>query len=170
MSESPSIYVADLAAYNNGLLRGVWIDATENLDGIKNKIQEMLADSPIESAEEYAIHDYENFGGYRVGEYEGIESVCEIADFVAVYPEFGAELLNYFGNVDESRQMAEDNYCGCYETVAEYAQETIEETSEIPQHLASYIDYRAMARDWELSGDLLTFETGYKEVHVFYSR
>ena len=29
--ENPSIYVADLAAYNNGYLHGVWIDATQEL-------------------------------------------------------------------------------------------------------------------------------------------
>ncbi|WP_202940975.1 antirestriction protein ArdA [Alteromonas macleodii] len=33
MSEEISIYVADLAAYNNGILHGVWIDATQVLIG-----------------------------------------------------------------------------------------------------------------------------------------
>ena len=30
MSEEIRIYVADLAAYNNGKLHGVWIDATQD--------------------------------------------------------------------------------------------------------------------------------------------
>lgn len=32
MSEEIRIYVADLAAYNNGILRGFWIDATQDID------------------------------------------------------------------------------------------------------------------------------------------
>ena len=32
MSDEIRIYVADLAAYNNGKLHGVWIDATSDLD------------------------------------------------------------------------------------------------------------------------------------------
>jgi hypothetical protein len=29
MTITPSIYVADLAAYNAGILHGIWIDATQ---------------------------------------------------------------------------------------------------------------------------------------------
>lgn len=170
MSDSPRIYVANLAAYNSGILQGIWIDATEDLDVMQDKIQEMLAYSVIKGAEEYAIHDYENFGSYRVGEFEGIESVREVAIFIADYPQFGAELVTYFGHVDEARKTAEDNYGGCYKSAEDYAQEMTEQTSEIPQHLAPYIDYSAMARDWQLSGDLLIVETSFEEVHVFYNR
>ena len=61
MSEEIRIYVADLAAYNNGKLHGVWIDATQNLEDIQDQINAMLAESPEGFAEEYAIHDYEGF-------------------------------------------------------------------------------------------------------------
>ncbi|WP_212632130.1 antirestriction protein ArdA, partial [Pseudomonas sp. KB-10] len=49
-------------------------------------------------------------------------------------------------------------------------QELTEETSSIPQHLVMYIDYRAMARDMEYSGDVFTLETGFEQVHVFWNR
>lgn len=42
--------MACLAAYNNGKLHGCWIDA------IQDQINSMLASSPEEDAEEYAIH------------------------------------------------------------------------------------------------------------------
>ena len=45
ISEEIRIYVADLAAYNNGKLHGVWIDATQDLDAIQDQINAMLADS-----------------------------------------------------------------------------------------------------------------------------
>jgi len=32
-----------------------------------------------------------------------------------------------------------------------------------------YIDYERMGRDVELGGDIFTIETGYQEVHIFWS-
>ena len=83
MSEELRVYVADLAAYNNGYLHGFWIDATLELGEIQDQVNEMLKATPLdEKAEEYAIHDYEGFGAYKVGEYEGLESVHEVACFL----------------------------------------------------------------------------------------
>ena len=48
MSEEIRIYVACLAAYNNGRLHGVWIDATDDIDDIQDQINEMLESSPEE--------------------------------------------------------------------------------------------------------------------------
>lgn len=58
---APRIYVACLAAYNNGILYGKWIDADQDADSIRLEIQIMLAGSPVPRAEEWAIHDYEGF-------------------------------------------------------------------------------------------------------------
>lgn len=71
MCEEIIIYVADLAAYNNGILHGVWIDACDDLEAIKEQINEMLSDDP----EEYAIHDYEGFEGYSVSEWSSIDEL-----------------------------------------------------------------------------------------------
>lgn len=170
MRTTPRIYVADLAAYNDGLLHGIWIDATQEIETIYEQIRQMLAYSPIKSAEEFAVHDFENFGNYRVGEFEGIETVHAVACFITEYPDFGSELLSYFGSVEESREIAENNYCGCYTSMADYAQEFTEQAGDIPQHLAPYIDYQAMARDWTMSGDVLAIEIGIQQVHIFYNR
>ena len=64
MSEEIRIYVADQAAYNAGHLHGVWIDATLELDDIQGQVDAMLAPSPVEDSEEYAIHDFEWFDCY----------------------------------------------------------------------------------------------------------
>lgn len=170
MSEDIRIYVADLAAYNNGKLHGVWIDATLDPDDIHEQIQTMLAESPEEFAEEFAIHDYEGFDGYSLGEYEGIETAHEIACFIEEYPGLAGELLNYFGgDLDEARKAVEDNYSGCYKSLVDYVQDLTEETSQIPENLAYYIDYERMGRDMEMSGDIYTIETACDEVHVFWS-
>lgn len=169
MSEEIRIYVACLASYNNGMLHGVWIDATNEVDDIQDQINTMLADSPEENAEEWAIHDYEGFGSYRLSEYEGIQSAHEVACFIDEHEELGAELLSYYSDIDEARKAIEENYCGCFESVADYAQELTEDTSDIPKHLEMYIDYERMGRDMELSGDIFTIEVGYREVHIFWN-
>ena len=170
MSEDIKIYVADLAAYNNGKLHGVWIDATLELDDIQDQINEMLADSPEELAEEWAIHDYEGFGSYSVSEYEGIQSLHEIACFIEEHGEIGSELLSHFGDdLDDAKKAIEENYSGCYSSLADYAQELTEDTSQIPENLAFYIDYERMGRDMELGGDIFTIETAHDEVHIFWS-
>ena len=167
---TPRIYVADLAAYNNGILHGIWIDALEDIDTIWDQIREMLKSSPEEYAEEHAIHDYEGFGNYRISEYSDIQSVHDIANFIEEYPEFGAELLDHCSDFDEAKRLAEENYQGCFKSLTDYAEDFTEQTgTEIPEHLQYYIDYEKMGRDWERSGDIFTIETGFEEVHVFWS-
>lgn len=171
MDHEIRIYVADLAAYNNGKLHGVWINATDDLDDIWNQVNQMLAESPEGFAEEYAIHDYEGFEGYALSEYEGLEAAHKIACFIEEYPDFGGELLNNFGgDLEEAKAAAEENYCGCYKSLADFAEELTEDTAQIPENLAYYIDYERMGRDMELNGDVFTIETAFEEVHIFWSR
>ena len=170
MSDEIRIYIADLAAYNAGYLHGVWIDACDDIEDIWGQIKTMLTASPVEDSEEHAIHDYEGFGGYALSEHAGIETAHEIACFIAEYPDFGGELLsNFGGDLEETKTAAEENYCGCYRSLADYAQELTEETTQIPENLTYYIDYERMGRDMEISGDIFTLETGFETVHVFWS-
>ena len=145
-------------------------DLRLDLEDIQSQVEIMLTASPVEGAEEYAIHDFEGFDGYSLGEYEGLEKAHEIASFIEEYPEFGGALLAHFNDIDEARKAAEEDYCGCYASLADYAQDLTEETSNIPPHLANYIDYTAMARDMEYGGDVFTLETGFEQVHVFWNR
>lgn len=170
MNEDIKIYVADLAAYNNGYLHGVWIDATLDIDDIHEQIKAMLESSPVDCSEEYAIHDYEGFAGYNLGEYEGIDTAHEIACFIEEHGEIAGEVLNHFGgDLEEATKALDEQYAGCYSSLEDYAQELTEDTSEVPEHLAFYIDYERMGRDMELSGDIFTIETAHDEVHIFWS-
>ncbi|CAA0114026.1 Uncharacterised protein [Halioglobus japonicus] len=170
MSDDIRIYVADLAAYNNGKLHGVWIDATTDLDTLWKAVHAMLKTSPEPDAEEWGIHDYEGFGGYRLSEYESFERVHDIAEYLEEYPDLGPELLDHTGDdLEEARRALEDNYAGQYTSLADYAEELTSSTTEIPEILAYYIDYERLGRDMELSGDIYTIETAHDEVHVFWS-
>ena len=90
-----SIYIADLAAYNNGILHGVWIDATHELDDIYEAIQTLLVASPEAGSEEWAIHDYDGFAGLGLGEYESLEHVHAIAVFLEDHGDLGAAVLSH---------------------------------------------------------------------------
>jgi antirestriction protein len=167
--DTPSIYVACLAAYNSAILHGAWIDATQDPDTIKEAIQVMLKASPIAGAEEYAIHDYECFHSLRLSEWEAIDDVHAYATFIAEHGQLGAELIAHTGGIEYARATMSDGYAGCFERLADFAQELTEDTTQIPKNLAYYIDYDRMARDMEMSGDIFTIETAHDEVHIFWN-
>lgn len=167
-TEQPRIYVACLAAYNSGILHGEWIDAVQDVDDIWSGIRAMLAASPVKDAEEWAIHDYEGFGNVRLSEYQGIETVQDLALFIGEHGDLGAAVLAHFDNDLDDARNAMENYRGCYTSLADYAAELTEETMKIPPQLEHYIDYDSMGRDMELSGDVFTIVTRY-DVHVFWS-
>lgn len=167
-TNSPRIYVACLAAYNNGILHGAWIDAAQEPWAIYEAARVMLAASPIEGAEEWAIHDYEGFGGVRIEEYASFDRVSALAAFIAEHGEIGAALLDHYsGDLDEASEAMADRYMGQHASLADYMQELTEETTAVPHALRYYIDYQAMARDAEISGDLFTVSTAWDAVHVF---
>lgn len=170
MSEEIRIYVADLAAYNNGRLHGVWINARDDLDATKTQVNKMLAKSPESFSKEFSIHDYEGFCGYALSEYAVIEAAHDIAYFIVDYPDSGGKLLNHFcGDLEETRTVADKNYYSCYKSLADYAQEFTKETTQIPGNISYYIDYERVNRDMELSGDVFTIKTGHETVHIFWN-
>ncbi len=168
---TPRIYVACLAAYNNGYLHGAWIDADQDADQIRGAIAAMLARSPVEDAEEYAIHDYEGFEGVSISEYAGIDIVARMASFIAEHGALGAGLLEQFsGDMDQAESTLEDCYHGQFASLADYMEELTTESVTIPEALRYYVDWERMARDAEMGGDLFTIETAHGEVHVFSNR
>ena len=70
--------MASLSDYTVGRLHGRWIDATQDREAIFDEIQAMLAESPEAIAEEFAIHDFDDFGGIRLGEWEDVDHLHEL--------------------------------------------------------------------------------------------
>ena len=151
MSENieQKIYVACLAAYNNGYLHGKWIDV-KDIDSVKNEIREMLAESPIPHAEEFAIHDYEGFGGMDIGEYTDIQTICEYAEFIQEYGEdLAGGVYSHYGCLKTAKEAIENAYHGEYESELEYAEQLFDEcyAHDVPKNIRFYIDYEKFARD-----------------------
>ena len=170
LQDRPRIYVACLAAYNNGRLHGCWIEASTP-DKIAAEVRAMLAASPEPGAEEWAIHDYEGFEGAHLSEYASFETVCALADFISEHGRLGAKVHRHYDDDLEQARAAFDDYAGEYRSIAEFAEELTRECgTEIPASLQYYIDWDAMGRDMALNGDIFTVETGFDQVHIFWSR
>jgi len=170
------IYVASLSDYNDGRLHGVWLDANADAEDLDESIQEMLARSPMPGAEEWAIHDYEGFGPLRLGEYEDLGTISQIAHGMA---EHGLAFAHWaaicaYTDHDELARF-DDVYLGHWESVEAYAEELLADLGldnlierSVPEYLESYVkvDVEGFARDLEYSGDLTSSE-GDNGVYLF---
>lgn len=166
------IYIACLAAYNNGILHGKWIDCT-SLEEIHEGIKEVLNTSPENNnpypCEEWAIHDYEGLGN-SITESTSPERIMEIVEFFEEVgnAELAEGLLDYRGgNIDDARRLFE-SYHGEYKDRGDFAYSLAEETGDlqqVPQWLTYHIDFDAVARDLFMDG-YVDIEVDGK-IHVF---
>ena len=163
--DTPRIYVACLAAYNCGYLHGAWI-SVEDSDDIRDDIQLMLDASPIKHAEEYAIHAYEGFGDKSLSDYEDIDSVVNLAEFIARYGELGGVLLGEY-SVEEAETLLDDHYHGAYNSEVDFAKAIFDDchSNAIPNNLIGYFDCDSFARDLFI-GDYFSVEAD-GQTHVF---
>jgi len=171
-TDTPRVYVADLAAYNAGKLNGAWIDADQEVDQIRAEIAQMLAASPEPGAEEYAIHDYEGFGPLKLEEYMDMEEVARLGQLISEHGDLFAHVVDHFGRdyIDEAVRVMEESYAGEYDSLADWAEQFAEDTG-APDcgPYKSYIDWERVANDAEMGGDIFAIQTGDGRVHVFHA-
>jgi len=80
-----------------------------------------------------------------------------------------AAILEMLGHLGDARARFE-NYAGEFTSLEDFAHEYTESTGlKIPAQLQNYIDYDAMGRDLELSGDILLIDLGYDAKHIFWA-
>jgi len=150
-ASGPRIYVACLASYNNGCLFGRWIEVSEDEAALRSEVAAMLRASPEPAAEEHAIHDFENFEGCEVREYESFSHVVALAQFAGEHGALGGEVLSYYGgDLEDARTALEDRYAGAYASLEDFAE--------------------AIGRDMALSGDIITFDLAHDDIHIFWAQ
>lgn len=159
----PRIWIGSLADYNNGTLTGDWVYAAVDDDELVNAAKRIVASSETPDAEEYAIFDYDEFGDFKVGEYEQLSLVAKVARGIA---EHGSPFAFWADLHDADPDMLdayEDSYLGEYESADDWAKDVLDGAdidrrleTEFGEHIARYIrpDYEAFARDAWLSGDI----------------
>lgn len=181
----PRIYVASLSDYNAGILHGTWLPADQDANDIHEGITEMLAASPTtrrygDPAEEWAIHDFENFGAVRLGEYESISTVAALARGITAH----GQAFAFWWAMDPPEEIPDDTeleaafeeqYIGDYDSVADYGVQLLEdlgfdlyELPGIPEGLRPYVtfDVDSWVRDLQYGGDLRTAPS-QRGVYVF---
>jgi antirestriction protein len=167
----PSIYVADLAAYNSAILFGKWIPLEgKDSDEVYEEINAMLAEGTKLYSEkhtlngpheEFAIHDYEGFGTIKVGEYDSISDLVDHVERMDDDPD------KYFAYIDAHGEHYAENYdpdevYGPFDREEDYAWEMLDmiigdktlsaylESKGIPESLAMTIKFDA--KDYMFSG------------------
>lgn len=170
MSNEIRIYAACLAAYNNGILHGSWIDCGgKDADDIGEEVRAMLAKSPIENAEEWAIHDYECPDQLRgqFSEYMGLDKVATLAslgelmdqgDHYAAGVALALDRMSGTWDATDVESWIDDHYAGESSFgPAGWCETWLEEMGDlegVPENLRFYIDFEAYARDTAMNGDV----------------
>ncbi len=135
MTDPLRIYVASLADYNAGRLHGVHIELTDGItaEEIQEKVNAMLAKSREPIAEEWAIHDYEGFGEYRLSEWSDFRSIAvigqvaeelnddtEVEAFMAWINSFNIELADYWDDPNGLEELFRQQYRGRYDSFKDF--------------------------------------------------
>lgn len=172
---NPSIYVACLSAYNNGFLHGCWIDLTDkSLEEVWEKIMEMLKASPMQDAEEWAIHDYQGFEDFDVSESHDLEklvNLCELKENLDIPFEIVAYLANDFG-IENVEEYYNDNFIGIFKNDEEFAMADVENHGYFDksnEFLERYFDYDSYAKDLLDNSYIFSVKTDEGK-YYFYSR
>jgi antirestriction protein len=169
----PRIYIACLAAYNNGKLHGKWIDANQDPSEIWAEISAMLKNSPEPDAEEWAMHDYEGFGDIHLTEWPEIARVSALARLIAEHGDaFTVWYQTQDGHafeVDELEEKFQEQWQGEHDSESSFADQLLEDTgqlSELPEWARSYFDFERYARDLKLGGDY-SFVRHQGQIYVY---
>lgn len=148
----PEIYVELLSDGFHNRPYGVWIDATQDPQDIRDEISFMIANSSQPDAEEYEITDYYEFHGLSLTPFT-IEQISQIAQGIDLH---GEAFAAWIGHVDQDfeEMRFEDYYIGTWKTIHEYARETLDEYAIKPDEnpFSGYLvyNYDQFARDSEI--------------------
>jgi antirestriction protein len=113
---------------------------------------------PFASAEEWAIHDHEGFGG-NIGEYTPLNDVAELAEALADDDKaIGLRFLLWNGyKLAEAIEKAGDVILqeGRAAAAVEAYHDETGMIDELPEWARHHIDFESIARDWQDGGDLV---------------
>lgn len=170
----PQIYVASLSDYNAGRLHGVWLDANHDIEDLQTGIDSMLAASSEPNAEEYAIHDYEEWGPVHLDEYTSLDVISRVAKGLALHGAAFGHWAEYVRFGEDDMDRFEDVYQGCWDSLAAWAEDVVDDLGEgtldvITEWLRPYvsIDFEQLGND--MATDYYTAED-HDGVHIYDAR
>lgn len=159
----PKVWVGCLACYNNGDLRGEWMDAA---DGPDWKCPVVDENGPHE---EFWVMDYEGFGGMLDGECSPMHAAYLAAELDAVPSWERNAFATWVGDGNKpDYSIFQDLYCGCWDSFRDYMDDDIEQLLlGVDETVARYFDDAGYCRDVEAEYTVLDAEEGKGKVYVF---
>lgn len=168
------IYLTNLGKYNEGQLVGEWVElpvTEEELEKVLERID--ISEEPDENGnyyEEYFITDYESDFNYKVGEYDSIEELNEVAETFDGLDDTEKEVFKVMieegYSSEEALEKVNDGdymiYYNCSD-MEDVAMEYVEETGllhDIPDTLKNYFDYKSYGRDMNIEGTFIFTDNG----------
>jgi antirestriction protein len=126
VGETPKIYVADLEAYNNGRLSGVWLDLADynDADELMEAIQDFLNTT---GGEEYAIHDAEYIPSSMYSEYMGQRDFEELYEMIDLAKDNNLPLSVVQEVVSQYDASAVEEFQGKYDDAEDFAEQMADE-------------------------------------------
>lgn len=166
------VFITNLGKYNEGELIGKWLNLP--CEDIESELASIgVSDEPDENGvyyEEYFITDYENDYGYKVGEYDSLDELNEIAEELENLDEWDKEIVSAFiengSDIQEALDGLRDGnymvFSNCYDMtdVAEQYAEEIGLLNSIPDNLKFYFDFEAYGRDMSFEGTFIFTDNG----------
>ena len=162
----PRVYVGTYGKYNNGSLKGAWL----NLADYADKEAFLAACAELHRGEhdpEFMFQDWENIPDGMISE-SGIEDA--LWDWLALDDDDKELLAAYRSAVDQAGTIdqARDAFMGTFESEEGWAESYLDDTGllkEVPESLRGYIDFERYARDAGYNG--MTFVRHGGKVWVF---
>lgn len=163
------IYVGTYAKYNQGSIKGAWLDLADYSD--RASFYEACAElHKDETDPEFMFQDFEGFPREMYSESNVSDELIAFAQL----DESDREMLTaYQSGIDGSAtiEQAREAYQGTFDDESDWAAQFLEDTGmleSIPENLRNYFDYDAYARDARLNGDV-SFVRYDGQVWVFWN-
>ncbi len=161
---NPSVYVGTYAKYNDGCLRGLWIDLT-TFDDVEEYISFCNAIHADEQDPELDAQDWEclptGLDGADMFFEDDFNKLKEYMELCEKYDTDAVDsYLDYF-DLDKLDEF-EDRYLGEYDSEEDYARQLVNECYDLEQRmgdLSDYFDYDAYART--LFSEGYAYDNGY---------
>lgn len=142
----PRICVICSASYDLGILHGVWVDMTQDIEAIYGKINDMLSKSPTSNTNEWSLFAYEGFESIVLDKYEDIDQIRRKAIFLITYGKCGVKVLEYFDNdIYLAEEAIVNHYHGKFRSELDFAINLFDKECgfTLPDHAKIYVNYES---------------------------
>lgn len=150
-TDAPAIYVGTYAKYNNGNLRGLWLDLTSFCD-YEEFMDCCRALHSDEDDPEFMFQDYENFPEEWYSESdideETFDKIVEYGNLDEYDRDMWEAYIDHFGDYEDFSQI-KDKCHGKWDSELDFATNLFDEcyAHEVPDNIRDYIDYDRFADD-----------------------